>query len=194
MGAMMTGHRRNGADSIIIVMLGMVLLSSPGCARRSGGNEHEDAMRVVADVSVFVDYNKDMMMVNMDSIAEISELLKETALLRLGRLDYRAKAILDQKDFRPLPNEYLIKIRIDDFHPGPSKSMDISYELSKSGSVLLKDKMRVSTMKGSSKLARVMGRQIVDIIDDRIQGGGSIGNGENGRKSKPAKKSSADGQ
>jgi hypothetical protein len=192
----MADSSRGGTDRIIIIIIVLfviLLMAGSGCARKTGDQGHdENAMRIVADVAVFVDYNKDIMMVNMDSIAELSELLKETAMLRLGRLDYRAKAILNQKDFRPMTNEYLLKIRIDDFHGGASKSMDLSYNLIKNGTVLLKDRMRMSTMKGSGKLARVMGMRIVDMADDRIQGRQIMNNNENNRKSKTPKRSSND--
>ncbi len=126
------------------------------------------AGRVLPTVFIYVDYNKKMH-ANISSIEDMVAHLQENLQQRISEKGYATAVIQGAKDFKRNENHYLLTINLDDYHGGPRKTVFIHYELSGPGIPVLMHDKELNTVKGSSKLFRVLAKELADIVDDRLQ-------------------------
>lgn len=141
----------------------------------SGGPEKNP----LAAVDLFVESSEDMFG-NAETIKEMVHLLKTTAVEKLEFSGFQVRPLETMDAYKAAPEAYLLKITLINYaRSGPQRILFARYELTRNGQILLKDKKKVGTIAGSSKLVRVLGAQIAHAVRDRLLDGAGKGQGQN---------------
>lgn len=129
-----------------------------------GGTENKPT----AVIDLFAESSEDMLG-NPETVREMVDLLMSTAAAELETSGFRVRPLETTAGYHAAARSYLLKITLLDYaRSGPQRVLFARYELTGNGQTLLKEKKKLATIGGSSKLVRVLGRQVARAVMDRL--------------------------